>query len=96
MRKDNKKMNKLSSKNKYSKIKQFLENHNQPSYRFKQITHAIFQQRIGKFDDMSALPKTIRNELIKEFGEHILTITPLTEQTSSQVNKVLFELSGKE
>ncbi len=89
-------MNKLSSKNKYSKIKQFLENYNQPSYRFKQITHAIFQQRIGKFDDMSALPKTIRNELIKEFGEHILTITPLTEQTSSQVNKVLFEVSGKE
>lgn len=89
-------MKELNSENKYSKMKQFLENHNQPSYRFKQITHAIFQQRIGKFDDMDALPKTIRSALAKEFGEHILTITPLTEQTSSQVKKVLFEVSGKE
>lgn len=34
----------------------------------KQILHAIFKERIGKFHEMNVLPKTLREKLVEEFG----------------------------
>ncbi|MCW9132501.1 Cfr family 23S rRNA (adenine(2503)-C(8))-methyltransferase [Bacillus paramycoides] len=84
----------LNTKTKYARMQQFLTNLEQPKYRFKQITDAIFKQRIHKFEQMTALPKTIRDELKKEFGENLLSIEPVFEQSSQQVRKFLFKISG--
>ncbi|MFD2115350.1 Cfr family 23S rRNA (adenine(2503)-C(8))-methyltransferase [Paenibacillus yanchengensis] len=84
----------MNKKTKYERIQQFLTDIGQPNYRFKQITNAIFKQRINAFEQMTALPKNVRDELKKEFGENVLSIKPVFEQSSQQVRKVLFEISG--
>lgn len=86
----------LKQKNKYRRIEEFLREHNCPNFRMKQILNAIFKERIDKFNDMTVLPKSLREILVKEFGETILDVVPLKEQHSEQVTKVLFEISGNE
>lgn len=82
----------LKTSTKYGKIQNYLRNINQPDYRFKQIIHSIFKQRIGDFEKMDVLPKTLRQQLVKEFGKNILSIDPVSEQSSQQIHKVLFRL----
>lgn len=77
-------------------IQRILTELKQPAYRFQQIADAIFKQKIGEYDRMTILPKGIRNELIKNLGEHVLNLTPVLQKTSSQVNKVLFSIEGGE
>ncbi|MWV42653.1 Cfr family 23S rRNA (adenine(2503)-C(8))-methyltransferase [Paenibacillus sp. HJL G12] len=86
----------LKQMNKYTRIKAFLKEHHYPDYRMKQILNAIFKERIEQFNEMNVLPKSLREMLVKEFGESILDIVPLKEQHSEQVTKVLFEISGNE
>lgn len=81
---------------KYEKIRQILSILKQPDYRYKQITEAIFKQKIGHFEEMSSLPKAVRNELIKEIGNPVLSITPKIVQQSKQVSKILFAIPGDE
>jgi len=81
---------------KYETIQQILTSMKQPAYRYLQITDAIFKQRIGEYDKMTMLPKGLREELIRELGERVLNITPILEQTSTQVNKALFAIKGGE
>lgn len=78
---------------KFSYLKEFILARGLPIYRFKQITHAIFQQRIGEFAHITTLPKQLREELSEEFGNSVLTIRPVAESNSSQATKILFELS---
>lgn len=54
------------------------------------------QERIDKFNEINVLPKSLREILVKEFGESILDVVPLKEQHSEQVTKVLFKISGNE
>ncbi|MFJ7407616.1 MULTISPECIES: hypothetical protein [unclassified Lysinibacillus] len=89
-------MKHINTKTKYESIKQFLKELGQPNYRYKQMTDAIFKQRISEFEQMTILPKKVREELIKEFGTNILNIKPVFEQSSDQVRKVLFEISGND
>ncbi|MDD9271921.1 23S rRNA (adenine(2503)-C(8))-methyltransferase ClbB [Paenibacillus sp. GCM10023248] len=84
----------MKSTSKYEMIHHILSELKQPAYRFQQIADAIFKQRIGEYDRMTMLPKGIRNELIKNLGEHVLNLTPVMQQTSRQVNKVLFSIEG--
>ncbi|GIN39291.1 hypothetical protein J19TS1_22400 [Heyndrickxia oleronia] len=86
----------LKQNNKYGRIKEFLRKYNYPNFRMNQILNAIFKERISKFCEMSVLPKSLREILVKEFGESILGIVPLKEQYSEQVTKVLFGISGNE
>lgn len=37
----------FNNKTKYGKIQEFLRSNNEPDYRIKQITNAIFKQRIS-------------------------------------------------
>ncbi|MFF2483825.1 Cfr family 23S rRNA (adenine(2503)-C(8))-methyltransferase [Paenibacillus sp. NPDC058071] len=75
---------------KYETIQQLLLDMKEPAYRFSQIMDAIFKQRIGEYEQMTLLPLRLRNELINKLGGRVLTLTPSLEQTSKQVNKVLF------
>lgn len=86
----------MKSTSKYEKIQHLLSDLKQPPYRFQQIADAIFKQRIGEYDRMTILPKGIRNELVKNLGEHVLNLTPVMQKTSNQVNKVLFAIEGGE
>ncbi len=89
-------MKHINTKTKYESIKQFIKELGQPNYRYKQMTNAIFKQRISEFEQMTILPKTVREELIQEFGTNILNIKPIFEESSEQVRKVLFEISGND
>lgn len=86
----------MQQKNKYIRIQEFLKQNKFPNFRMKQITNAIFQGRVNNFNEITVLPKSIREMLIKEFGESILNITSLKAQHSEQVTKVLFGISGDE
>ena len=86
----------MQQKNKYIRIQEFLKQNKFPNYRMKQITNAIFSGRINNFNEITVLPKSLRDMLIEEFGESILNIVPLKAQQSTQVSKVLFGISGDE
>src|SRR4051812_800619 len=70
--------------NKYQRIRDFLNQRNSQSYRAEQLMAAIFEHRIGDFQNMTTLPKALRAELANQFGPSILDITPVAESVSSQ------------
>jgi len=76
----------------YQGIRDFLECESEPNYRFNQILTSVFDQRIGKFAHMTALPVSLRKKLEDEFGDSILRLAPISIDESSQVTKVLFAL----
>ena len=77
----------------YEKIHDLLNEKNVPEYRFNQILHSIFKQRIGKYEDMKTLPQSIREMLISEFGSTVYGVRPTLENDLGQVGKMLFELT---
>ena len=74
----------MQQKNKYIRIQEFLKQNKFPNYRMKQITNAIFPGRINNFNEITVLPKSLRDMLIEEFGESILNIVPLKAQQSTK------------
>lgn len=78
---------------KYENIRQLVSHLNLPSYRYDQIIHAVFSQRIGEYDNMNNLPQMLRNELVNEFGDTVYRLAPVAENNSEQVGKVLFALT---
>lgn len=81
---------------KYERIRQVLSEMKQPSYRYSQITEAIFKGKVGEFERMVILPKSLREQLIQTLGPRVCSILPVKELTSSQVSKVLFAVAGDE
>ncbi len=81
---------------KLERCKELLENWEQPDYRYRQILHAVFQQKISRFQDMSVLPAELRNRLIDTLGETVLTLRPAQESLSGQADKLLFALEDGE
>lgn len=81
---------------KYDMIRQVLTEWKQPSYRYAQITEAIFKGKVGEFERMVILPKSLREKLIQTLGPQVCSIYPVKEFTSSQVSKVLFAVGGYE
>ncbi|RED59313.1 Cfr family 23S rRNA (adenine(2503)-C(8))-methyltransferase [Cohnella lupini] len=81
---------------KYDKIRQIITSLKQPGYRYLQIIDAIFKQKIAEYDQMTMIPKILREELIKELGNRVSSITPVVEKKSNQVSKILFAIAGDE
>lgn len=54
----------MQQKNKYIRIQEFLKQNKFPNYRMKQITNAIFPGRINNFNEITVLPKSLRDMLI--------------------------------
>ena len=77
---------------KFDRIRNLVRQKRLPNYRFKQVIDAIFRQRIGQFDRMRALPKTLRKDLTTAFGPSILNIQPVLQRRSKQATKALFVL----
>lgn len=80
---------------KFDEIEEFLNLKSEPNYRFTQVVNGIFKQRAGDFEEITALPETLKRELKEKFGP-ILTLTPIDEKKSHQAVKVLFELRDGE
>jgi len=80
----------------YPTIRQLLADLRQPSYRYTQVTEAIFKQRIGEFERMSVLPISLREALVRAMGPNVCSVQPVKELISSQVNKVLFAVGANE
>lgn len=51
-----------------TKISQLLTENNQPSFRLKQIQKNYFSGRYSSFDDMTDLPKDLRNQLSQKYS----------------------------
>lgn len=81
---------------KYETIRHLLSDLKQHAYRYAQIMDAIFKQNIGEYEQMTMLPKYLRDELARTFGPHVSSIAPVKEMTSKQVSKVLFAVAGGE
>lgn len=78
--------------NKLEKCKELLSLWEQPDYRYRQILQAVFQRRISRFREMTALPAELRAKLEAALGETVLTLRPVRESRSGQADKVLFAL----
>lgn len=73
-------------------MKQLIEALGLPKYRYQQLMDAIFRQHIAKFEDMTLLPRSLREALTEQFGETVLNISAIHHERSVQSDKVLFEL----
>src|SRR5690606_24671856 len=82
----------IGMETKYVRLKAFVAENGWPRYRFNQILHAVFKERIGEFDRMTTLPLPLRHQLRKRFGKSVLHLTPVFRKQSGQADKVLFEL----
>lgn len=47
------------------KLKNFLEEHNQPEFRLKQIAKAVYQDGVSSFAEITTLPKSLEPEMSK-------------------------------
>ncbi|TMV48588.1 Cfr family 23S rRNA (adenine(2503)-C(8))-methyltransferase [Paenibacillus mesophilus] len=81
---------------KYEMIRRIVSDFKQPTYRYRQITDAIFKQNVGEYERMTMLPSLLRDELIRTLGPYVCSIVPVKELTSRQVSKVLFAIAGNE
>ncbi|MCH5353303.1 MAG: 23S rRNA (adenine(2503)-C(8))-methyltransferase Cfr [Acutalibacter sp.] len=77
---------------KLERCKELLGCWEQPDYRYRQILHAVFQNRVSRFQDMTVLSGELREKLRRELGETVLTLRPVRESRSGQADKLLFEL----
>lgn len=83
------------NQNRYAKIKEYLQQNDYPSYRYSQVTGAIFGEKVIGFEQMTALPKDLRTSLQKEFGNYPV-VKAISTTHSPTSTKVLFELEDGE
>ena len=72
-------------------LKQWLADHGQPSFRAKQIIHWVFQRRVADFDQMSDLPKSLREQLTESFRV-LVTCQGAVVESSDGTDKLLVKL----
>lgn len=74
----------------FVKIKAVLQN--EPQYRYKQVVSAIIHNGIRNFQDITTIPKQLREKLVSEVGEFPV-LSQIAMQKSTLTEKYLFELS---
>jgi 23S rRNA (adenine2503-C2)-methyltransferase len=74
-----------------AELKLWLSEHDQPAFRAKQIIHWVFQRRVTDFDQMSDLPKSLREQL-KESFRVLVTSQVAAVESSDGTNKLLVSL----
>lgn len=72
------------------KLEELLKQNNQPNFRRKQITKAIFQDGVSSFSEISTLPKDLREILEKETEILSLKQEKILEAKDGQSVKALF------
>jgi len=72
-------------------LTQWLVEQGQPAFRAKQIIHWVFQRRVTDFDQMSDLPKSLRQQLAESFRILVTRQSAATE-SSDGTDKLLVSL----
>jgi 23S rRNA (adenine2503-C2)-methyltransferase len=75
------------------KLKLFLEEINEPAFRFKQIKEAIYKEGILDFDKMTNLSKKLREKLIAEFTILSFAVNKLLIAKDQKSAKALLRLA---
>ena len=67
----------------------------EPAYRAKQIWKALYAENLTSFDEMTTLPRLLREKLAREY--RMDPLNPMMERKSSDglVEKTLFRLSDE-
>lgn len=73
-------------------LRDWLKEHNQPSFREKQILRWIFQSRATSFEQMTDLPKELRQSLSSSF-QFFSARTVATQSANDGTEKLLVELN---
>lgn len=73
-----------------STIKQILEQSNQPKFRFDQITASIYQKAYQKCSELPGVPADVKQQIIEQLGDDIVSITPKEEIKGDNAHKILF------
>lgn len=71
----------------------YLNKLGEPSFRKKQITQAVFGNKIVKFEEMTALSKNLREKLKEKFGESVLPLKLIQSIKGDKTEKFLFGLT---
>ncbi|MCS7076880.1 MAG: 23S rRNA (adenine(2503)-C(2))-methyltransferase RlmN [Bacteroidia bacterium] len=71
----------------FSDLVKFLENHNEPAFRAKQIYEWIWKKHVFSFDQMSNISKKLREHLQKHF---YFNVTHVSQNLTSQDGTVKF------
>jgi 23S rRNA (adenine2503-C2)-methyltransferase len=79
----------------YSQLRDYLEVLGTPAYRADQLLNWIYKKSAVSFEEMTDLPLSLRQKLIKEAT--LFTLKPLEEKISldGQTHKVLFQLEDE-
>jgi 23S rRNA (adenine2503-C2)-methyltransferase len=78
-----------------SELSQWLIEHGQPAYRAAQIREWLFQRRAGSFEEMSNLPRTLREQLAAEFCIWSAAVA-LHKQADDGTEKLLVDLADQQ
>lgn len=68
----------------FAKRSDFLATNHQPAFRFKQIQKNYFSGRYTSFNDMTDLPKDLREQLSKEFALYSVDLDKLLKDDFTQ------------
>lgn len=84
------------TKSRLDKIGDILNKMNSPPYRIAQIKQAIYNNGIDSYSNISTLSKELRQVLIDNFGDMVLSLTNIYEMEGGQAQKILFETNDKQ
>ena len=75
-----------------SQLTDFCKKHDIPQFRAKQIAHAIYQEGVETFNEMTTLPKSLKKLLTDHL--QISTVVPMAQEMSADEStlKILFKL----
>ncbi len=75
-----------------SQLTDFCQKHDIPQFRAKQIAHAIYQEGVETFNEMTTLPKSLKKLLTDHL--QISTVVPMAQEMSADEStlKILFKL----
>jgi 23S rRNA (adenine2503-C2)-methyltransferase len=76
----------------FNQLKRWLEEQGQPSYRAGQIFEWAYKHNVGSFDEMTNLPKDLRDALAEDFT--IGPAEPLTTSEDEDAYKILLAMPG--
>jgi 23S rRNA (adenine2503-C2)-methyltransferase len=70
----------------------WLSEHSHPPFRARQVRHWLFEKRAGSFDDMTDLPKKLREELARDFSIWTAQVVKHS-QSDDGTEKLLLQLA---
>jgi 23S rRNA (adenine2503-C2)-methyltransferase len=76
----------------FSELEQLLKDWGQPGFRAKQIWTALYQTLRSSFDEITTLPKLLRDKLIETFDFQAVYPIQSIESRDKQTVKTLFKL----